>query len=101
MPPAFGIAVASSAVLSRAGRIMMPASRQARTAAGPASDTAIPGSRNMPELIIAPVLSTYTSNRPSSFRKREDVVAMLGSGTGLSRGGDFPNWTRRPPFAQS
>ena len=26
-----------------------------------------PGSRKNPELIIAPVLMTYTSNRPSSF----------------------------------
>ena len=55
MPPARGIAVASSTMLKSPGRRISAASRYESGIAGPAPAAASPGNRKKPELRVAPV----------------------------------------------
>jgi hypothetical protein len=67
VPPARGMAVASSAVERSDGRRRTPERRYASTTAGPIFAAAIPGSTNKPELIIAPEDIANTFINPSCF----------------------------------
>jgi len=66
-PPAFGIAVAISALVRNAGTIRIPASRYESRRAGPTFANAIPGSTKSPDDIIAPEAIQKISRRVSSL----------------------------------
>jgi hypothetical protein len=67
VPPALGIAVASSALLRTLGIIKTDAKKYDNMTAGPAFVKAMAGRINKPELIIAPVATANTSTKPSCF----------------------------------
>jgi len=67
VPPAFGIAVESSAFANIEGITRRLARIYETIIAGPTLEKAIPGNTNNPELIIAPEAIQKISRRPSSF----------------------------------
>ena len=67
VPPAFGMAVVNSALLSTEGKIRIDATKYERTTPEPALEQAIAGKTNKPELIIAPDAMQNTPQKPNCF----------------------------------
>ncbi len=77
VPPAFGIAVESSAFESTLGSIIIEAKRYESITAGPAFENAIAGRMKRPELIIAPEATENTSSSPSCLFSVVTVKATI------------------------
>ena len=71
--------MASSAWLSMAGTINRADKKYARMTDGPVDAAAKPGNRKKPELNMAPVAMTYTSDSCSSFLSRAKAPPPLDS----------------------